>query len=328
MSKNLRKISASLRAKLDSISETNVIAAVAKSFTEDEIKKGTLNHLGIRFNEESLVFPSSFIPLPSSGRVSKKNTEGYTILRKDLPKVYKTLDLGLRPIFGDWSKGSRIHYVTKLVYQKDSFLPSYSISIELIDKFIAKEVNNFLFKFSIEESFEKTLPNFEDELLFALNILQENIGISDIYPASASSQDFMVNKYLNCEFLPPGEREDDLNLLFSKFRNLTPTLRAQIQERYDLLRSMAPLEFLYGISGIRRYFGAKFSEDLVVFENLEFGNAIYIFFENWELLSRMTRKQILNRPENDYIKINHSNGWQDKLRRTVSQGLNNRESAA
>ena len=49
---------------------------------------------------------------------------------------------------------------------------------------------------------------------------------------------------------------------------------------------MKPTEIVLGMSGNTRYLGAKYAEDLVVFENLEYGNAIYILYENWKILSK------------------------------------------
>ena len=45
------------------------------------------------------------------------------------------------------------------------------------------------------------------------------------------------------------------------------------------------------------YFGAKFGENIVVFENMDYGNAIYILSDNWEEISKMSRID-------DYITLN------------------------
>jgi hypothetical protein len=69
---------------------------------------------------------------------------------------------------------------------------------------------------------------------------------------------------------------------------------------------------------MRKYFGAKFSDNLVVFENLNYGNAIYVLFENWVELSKMSRTEIQTRPANEYIRIKHTVNWEQNLERIIA----------
>ena len=57
-------------------------------------------------------------------------------------------------------------------------------------------------------------------------------------------------------------------------------------DRYDFFVGLDPKKLIIGSSGFRRYFGALLEDYLVVFENIEYGNAVYILFEKWEVLSR------------------------------------------
>jgi hypothetical protein len=93
----------------------------------------------------------------------------------------------------------------------------------------------------------------------------------------------------------------------------------QIQNKYDYLVNLNPVEIISGSSGMRKYFGVKFSDNLVVFENLNYGNAIYVLFENWEELSRMSRTKIQTRPANEYIRIKHTSNWKQSLERIIAR---------
>ena len=67
-----------------------------------------------------------------------------------------------------------------------------------------------------------------------------------------------------------------------------------------------------------RYFGAKFGDNIVVFENIDYGNALYILFDNWQEISQMSRIDILKRHEKDYFRIIHKNGWFSKLKHYIN----------
>jgi hypothetical protein len=61
-------------------------------------------------------------------------------------------------------------------------------------------------------------------------------------------------------------------------------------------------------------FGFKFRDDLVALENLGHGNAVYIMYEDWTVLSRRTRVELLGDANANYDRIIHRPGWQDRLR--------------
>jgi len=62
-----------------------------------------------------------------------------------------------------------------------------------------------------------------------------------------------------------------------------------------------------------RYFGAKFGDDLVAFENVRYGNAIYVMSESWPELSKRSRIDLLGAGLDDVRRIVHKKGWDDQL---------------
>ena len=67
------------------------------------------------------------------------------------------------------------------------------------------------------------------------------------------------------------------------------------------------------------YFGAKYGENIVAFENIDYGNALYILFDNWQEISQMSRIDILKRHERDFIRIIHKTGWQKVFKRHIDE---------
>lgn len=136
-------------------------------------------------------------------------------------------------------------------------------------------------------------PNFLPNLLENLNLLQENVGIADVFPANAAISDYLSTIRVNWEILPPGDRDRNIARMLSGTVAPSPEARRRFEERYDLLAELVPIAFINGTGGFSRYFGAKFADDLVVLENVEYGNAIYVMFEEWETLSQRSRTELL-----------------------------------
>jgi hypothetical protein len=94
-------------------------------------------------------------------------------------------------------------------------------------------------------------------------------------------------------------------------------------ERYDFFMSLKPIRFVFGKSGFRRYFGAKIEENLIIFENMEYGNAIYILFDKWEEMSKRSRLELLSgKFGTDFFRVVHKDGWEETVRSYISEKRN------
>jgi hypothetical protein len=170
-------------------------------------------------------------------------------------------------------------------------------------------------KFCVADVLNQSNPDFEELLLSNLNLLQENVGASDVFDSDAQLPDYLQTISVEWEILPPGDRAGNLaRILAGRPPAVTKT---SVIERYDILDGLKPLAFIHGRSGFRRYFGAKFAEDLIVFENMEYGNAAYAMFENWQSLSQKSRLELLAGSADGFIRVIHRPGWQQQLRKIV-----------
>ncbi len=86
--------------------------------------------------------------------------------------------------------------------------------------------------------------------------------------------------------------------------------------------TLEPQKLVFGTSGFRRYFGALMRDDLVVFENIEYGNAVYVMFEEWEELSKKSRIDLLSGKYGEsFERVLHTSGWKSKLRSIIKGKL-------
>lgn len=317
MRKNFIRIPSSIAEKVTCLS-SDFVAGIVLDLTENDFSNSKCAALKIEKQDDGLIsYIPQFVPHLSKGRFSKKNIEGYRIRYPEEPKVSKTYYAGERPIFGNYSNGTFSLYITRMVVPYDEIPPKeISFVIRLINP--ESTTGHYLFKICTNQIFHHGMENLNSELFFHLNLLQENFGAVDVFEADLNDEDLSNTVQLNWDIFPPGERDADLARITSGLRNISEARNQEISERYSFLRGQEPEKIIVGNSGMLRYFGAQFSENLVVFENVTYGNAVYVLFENWRELSRLSRMEIQNRPKDQYIRIKHIGDWQTRIRNIIT----------
>lgn len=315
--KNYLRIPPHIRQKITSIKSDTIVVGCAKRFDTADLQSGCLEHLDVKLVDDKLTIPKSALPPAESGKHSKWNIEGRTIKHTDLEKEPFSTDFD-SPNFGDWSKGSHTVSWTRWRYPTEFISPPYTaINIEAPPT--EKPQKAYAIKFELDEVFDKNQVDFEEKLLCGINLLQENIGSCDVQAAGATLSDYLEKLHVEWEILPPGTREEIVERVI-KGRKVNDSEKEDLGDRYDFLMSLSPKELIFGSSGFARYFGAKISDDLVVFENISYGNAIYIMFENWKELSQRSRTELLSGHfGNNFERIKHTKNWKSRTRFIVKK---------
>lgn len=316
---NLRSIPPGILRAVASFGKKDCLVACVSKITETQLKHGDFSHVSIKWGEDGPEYEPKVLPRPAVGRYSRRNVLGYELIHRDEPKHTKTWSV-YSPNFGDWSRGGHDVPVEREVYPREEFPPKFlSISVECLGKDLRSGA--YIFKFAVEEVLDRTKPGFERDLLFDLNLLQENIGNHNVHESGSTSEDYLKTLFVNWEILPPGEREDNVARILTGVNTSDPRVRAQLLERYDFLQRLQPRDFIKGVSGFQRYFGARFADDLVVFENVEYGNAAYVMFEDWQHLSRMSRTELVSLRSEGFVRIPHTKTWKVRVRHEIGNRL-------
>lgn len=316
--KNFRKIPERITNKVNQLPDRYLTVSCLMTYSANEIRNGNLNHLGITLDESGLHFPQSIMPQENQGKHSYKNVNGKEIVRKDLPKTteYFTIEV---PNWGDYSNGTHDVDIPRDVYQRD-FIPPRYVDIIIECHNVSPNQSEYGILFKLNEVLDKNSADFNDRLFDLINMLQENIFSCNIYPSTSTYQDYLSTIQLAWEILPPGEREVFIQRMSGGIPN--PNQNAVIESRYNFLISLNPLNLIVGTSGLQRYLGAKLSDTLVVFENIRYGNAVYIMYDNWDVLSQKSRTELLSGSYgNNFDRILHRDGWEDKVRELVNKKL-------
>jgi hypothetical protein len=295
----------------------DVVVACAKSLRPDDVRN--YRHLSVALNDGVLTFPPTQLPPPHAGRYSQANVEGREIVRRDLPMIEKTF-YWETPNWGDWSNGSHTMWHTREVYQRDLIPPK---EVELTITLLREEANpvQFVVKFAVDQVLNRRSEDFEQELLYNLNILQENVEAIDVFPSDATLADFTASVRVDWEILPPGTVDEIVRRMLRGKGQISEEKRGRMRERLTVLSRLDPRAYIAGTSGFLRYFGAQFADDLVVFENLNHGNALYIMYEDWAALSQRNRIDLLKGPREGFDRIVHRDGWEVQLEGVVKAHL-------
>lgn len=323
--KNLIKIPDSIKEKVSRLETSNMMVACSLKIKTEDILNNVYQHLNIRIVDGKLEYPSRILPIPESGRYSRYNLYGQEKVYRNEPMLSKTYSVQA-PDYGDWSKGSHEVSWSRDVYRRGFLGPKY---LELTIDFLGlDDKNNHVFKFTVDDVLNIKLPDFWDNLLFDLNLLQENAGNHGIYSTDADLNEFLKSLYVSWEILPPGEIEENITRILTGIKSTDPKLRQRITDRYKFLISLKPQNIIQGTSRFQRYFGAKFADDLVIFENVEYGNAIYVMFDNWEELSQRSRTELLTSEDQNFIRIRHTMTWKLVLKAILNKELRKRRTKA
>jgi hypothetical protein len=311
-----RKLPRNLLARLDELEGRAVKIASARPVPKEETRRGYLRPVGVKYSGEALLVPSEpVVPPASSGVWARRNREGWEIVRKDLPTIEKTFSVDT-PNWGDWSYGSHTVDWTRDVYQREVVSP-LNAGIRIVHEGTSSDGEAEILRFELDDVFDPSEKDFLRQVLFGVNVLQESVGCADIFDAQVSSEEVMQYRFVNWIILPPGSSDEAYKRAFMKLPKLSQSARLLILERKKLLEKLKPRSIVLGSAfGSNTYFGAQFEDDLVVFENMESGNAIYIMFEDWEKLSKLSRSELL-RDYTNYVRIVHTTGWEERLEATI-----------
>jgi hypothetical protein len=317
MKRNIRRIPEDILAKTKVIDCDEIVVGCAVKFKAPDLTAGRLSHLGIVLSETGLHVKPSFLPPADRGRYSSQNIEGEVIVRKDLPKEtgYNAIE---SPNWGKSYSGTHTVYLPFEHYPRE-FRPPRELVIAITCKDIRPNLPAYIIAFRVEEVLFKKHKDFMSTLFEDLNLLQENVGMCGVEPAQASLSDYTKSLHVSWDILPPGTRDEAIERLF-KGRAPTQQEKDTAGERHDFFMSLKPKNLICGNSGFRRYFGALLEENLVVFENVQYGNAIYVLFHNWEELSKRSRLDLLSgKYGTDFKRIIHGSDWKKQVRSIVAE---------
>lgn len=228
-------------------------------------------------------------PDPIFGKMSERNSVGEYIPFKNKP-----MEIAYRPHhyeLKDW--GGHVHTGTCYVPYKRyprKFIEPKEFKLKIIN------LGNNLDAVIIAEKMIKN-EKYDDNIVFGANLMLELFGAVEIFALDKNMEIQIPRsiKTVNWEILPPGKNIwDNINKL-TKRKN-SKAEQTLIKDRIDYICKFNPDNTYQGIGGYRGYMVFEFrKKKLYIFESISYGNATYIFDGEWESVSKLSKKEIIDR---------------------------------
>jgi hypothetical protein len=95
--------------------------------------------------------------------------------------------------------------------------------------------------------------------------------------------------------------------------------RVVIEDRLEFISGFGPDFVAIGHGGFQGYFVLGFvDKSMFVFESIFFGNASFVFRDDWEKISWLTKSEII-RDGKAFARIIHTHAWKHEMRQLLKQ---------
>ena len=302
------RLSKAIRSELDCIPGDRVVVAAVMAVSMADIDSYAA--LALRAEDDRIKTGDPVLPPPTLGIHARRNLDGWDEKRTDLPKERRTVSSWVP----SWNSGS-YHLVFREIdaYPIERHPPRLlTISATVLEPL----VEGALVRFRVDQPLLRESESFARDLQFNLRLLREAAGNANVFDADLSDDQFARIQQVDWELLPAGSTERVLAQLEAR-KPVAPARLAVARERLEALERLGHDGFIVGTGRFARYFGARFGERLVALENLEYGNALYLFEENWEQLTRFSRTELIRRRDATVHRVPHLPGWQSAIRKLV-----------
>lgn len=306
--KHFRKVPKKVTAKINSFKSDTILVSIETTLSKESLAKfrssSLLNTSQYKTNE---LEDFSFLPPATVGTYSRRNIEGRSITLRNKPKVQKSWTIE-GPNFGDYSKGTHTVVHSKLVFPQKTEFPK---NILLSFKNIKRVDNNFRCKVLIDVPLNRTDSTFNQDLLFFINLLQENLHEIDVISTNTNENVDTVD--VDWELLPVGT-SDIKKIISSKvkpsFQNEKDT-----QDRINFFadNSFHVKSYINGKNSFNRYFGMILTNQYVILEDFHYGNALYIFKKDWETFSQKSRLDLIHLDDTSIERVIHNKNWKNRV---------------
>lgn len=282
------------------------IAPKQKFFLGVELSDKVKNILDVCFNISDLAENTAIFPSPIYGIMSRRNAVGEFIPQKNLPKetAYRALSWEIT----DWGgySHSGISYVPYKRYPRKYIEPK-----EL--KLFISSYENGKKILIIDTEYSCTKEN-DNEIIFGANLLLEIFGEVNTFTTNKENKIIEPTETLNWKILPKGEK---IWNAFNGRQNTHLSISEQhlITERFNYIQQFQPDVVRQGIGGYTGYLIFEFTQkNLFIFDSIMYGDAMYVFEDDWEAVSKLNKKEIIQE-QLAKERIIHNNHWKSKLKK-------------
>jgi hypothetical protein len=233
----------------------------------------------------------TILPPAKFGPICRYNCDGKEIVHKDQPMetVYRQIEW----TWEQWAGRYDTETMSKIVDVPYKRYPRTLDPPPSVELSITTNKNGQ--RYIVSPTFNLDFDD-NDLLLHTLNIFLEIFNQCQVLTEDLDSYSIQNLKQLNWRILPPGKYpwkkvEGQLTPIIEKEKQQNQVV---IRHRLEIITGYNPEFVAIGKAGFSGYLIFGFpKKNLYVLESLYYGNATYVFEENWETLSKLTKAEIL-----------------------------------
>lgn len=258
--------------------------------------------------EEQLAEGDYLIP-SVIGKITQFNVNGREIVRDDLPK--ESVSVTFWATWEDWHGYSHSGYKTRDFdkYPRE-YVPAPSAELQIL------EIESKYYVSTEEINLSK---HNTERTLHLMNLMLECFGEFQIIDADTEQILGVKIRTLQWEIFPKGKYPwSKTQAIVKKYtNNLEPQDKALIEARLKEISGFNPDFVASGNGGFSGYFAFGFEEKKIfILESVHLDNATYIFGDDWETLSKLTKNEIINGSA-DFRRIIHNDSWVWSIQRLL-----------
>ncbi len=301
-----KKYIRSLKPYLGFIASNQEFVIVNPLNESNRLKAGRigLNNLG-----------ESVLPL-HIGKISQFNAEGEYVTLKEEPKELRYVNT----IAWSWKQWKGYGQTEEITENRDVYKECYARkfveppSVEL--SWVNVDGLDFVSSPHLDRSVQSDV-----EIIHTINLFLEVFGECEIRKNDFSSFSPPNLKRVNWKFLPPGKYpwEKVKQHLNESLTSKSSRYSKPIIDRQEFIVNFEPDKIYTGEGGFETYLAYVFDEkELVVLESIQYGNAIYVFGDDWLTFSQLSKAEILS---NELCKdrIIHTCNYQSRFIETFNK---------
>ncbi|KPV94636.1 hypothetical protein AN214_03353 [Pseudoalteromonas sp. P1-9] len=244
------------------------------------------------------------------GKVTELNAHGKLVVRKDLP--LETHPRSYYRTWQDWHGREHSGIQTRNIemYPRE-YQPAFEETLHVVDidqdKYVATDSINLI-------------ESNESRNIHLANLMLECFGSFEVIDSKSGNIVSAKVKQLHWDILPPGKYpwSKAKSLVGEVTKKLKDSDKGVVDIRMEKITKYNPDFIATGRAGFNGYFIYGFSsKGVYVLESIYLDNATYIFGNNWEQLSKLTKNQIIN-GEIEHKRIVHDKAWGSKIKYYLS----------
>lgn len=280
--KRIRKIENNFPKKL---LDTVIVPSIILNIHKD---KSILKKMGFT---DKLEIGETILPA-KVGPVTRFNSEGKELIDKNKPKEIMSREIEW--CWNQWAGKGNTERVCKNVIITYKRYARIFINPPSVEVTISKKDED---KIWITTPKIKLSENNYERAIIQINLMLELFGSCHILSESLIPSIIPTIK-LNWQILPPGKRPwiEQKKLLGPIFDLIKDKRRRPvIDSRLENMNKLGPDFTATGTYGFKGYIVFGFlSKNIYILESILYGNAIYVFNDKWEHLTKRTKAEIIN----------------------------------